>query len=190
MAEEDSAYTLNANKSFAIRHIYYYASMVPKGINGIFDVDKTMDVMSVTNPQEKVGEVSLRAVLYKLKLRDDSSLVGEVHQAAAMSHVDVVVGNTEEAGKMIEMMNKNVAAFLHHVMRGWNMDEEFIGNLLCATVDPELVADIDNCKWDATAQTLRTPKDEENDKQKSIEDSAWYSSDYVAQLAKNNREEK
>ena len=54
------------------------------------------------------------------------------------------------------------------------MDEEFIGNILCAIVDPELVADIDNCKWDAKTQTLRTPKDEENDKQKSIEDSAWY----------------
>ena len=51
-------------------------------------------------------------------------------------------------------------------------------------MDPELVADIDNCKWDAKTQTLRTPKDEENDKQKSIEDSAWYNSDYVAQLAK------
>ena len=48
-------------------------------------------------------------------------------------------------GKMIEMMNKSLAAFLYHVMRGWNMDEEFIGNLLCVTVDPELVADIDNC---------------------------------------------
>ena len=135
MAEEVSAYTLNANKSVAIRHICYHASMVPKGIISIFDVDNTIDIMSVVSPQEKVGEVNLRAVLYKLKLRDDSSLVGEVHQAAAMSPVDVVAGNTEEVGKMIEMMNKNVAAFLHHVMRGWNMDEEFIGNLLCATVD-------------------------------------------------------
>ena len=58
-----------------------------------------MDIMSVPNPQEKVGEVNLRTVLYKLKLSDDSSLVGEVHQAAAMSPLDVVVGNTEEAGK-------------------------------------------------------------------------------------------
>ena len=65
-----------------------------------------MNVMSVTNPPEKIGEVTLRAVLYKLKLRDGSSLVGEVHQATAISPVDVVVGNTEEAGKMIEIMNK------------------------------------------------------------------------------------
>ena len=129
MVEEISAYTLNGSKSVAIRHICYHASMVPKGIIGIFDVDKTMDIMTVSNPQEKVGEVNLRAVLYKLKLRDDSSLVGEVHQAAAIDPVGVVVGSTEGAGKIIEMMNKSVAAFLHHVMRGWNMDEEFIGNL-------------------------------------------------------------
>ena len=116
--EEVSAYTLNANKTFAMRHICYHASMVPKGIVGILDVNKILDIMFVSNPQEKVGEVNLRDVLYKLRLSDDSSLVGEVHQAAAMSPVDVVVGNTEEAGKMIEMMNKNVAAFLYNAMRG------------------------------------------------------------------------
>ena len=46
VAEEVSAYTLNANKSFATRQICYHASMVPKRITGIFDVDKTMDVTS------------------------------------------------------------------------------------------------------------------------------------------------
>ena len=74
-------------------------------------------------------------------------------------------------------------------MCGWNMDEHFIENLLCATVDPELVADIDNCKWDIKTNTLRTSKDEENEKQKSIEDSAWHNSDYVAQLAKTTGKE-
>ena len=53
--EEASAYTLNTNKSFAIWHICYHTSMVPKEIIGIFDVDKMMDIMSVSNPQEKVG---------------------------------------------------------------------------------------------------------------------------------------
>ena len=75
-------------------------------------------------------------------------------------------------------------------MCGWNMDEHFIENILCATVDPELVADIDNCKWDATTKTLRLPKDKENDKQKSIEVSAWYNSDYVVQLAKTTGKKK
>ena len=72
---------------------------MPKGIVGIFDVDKTIDIMSVSNPQEKVGDVNLRTVLYKLKLSDDFSLVEEFYQVAAMSPVDVVVGKTKEAGK-------------------------------------------------------------------------------------------
>ena len=100
--EEVSAYTLNANESCTIRHICYHASMVSKKIVGIFDVDQKIDIMSVTNPQERLGECNLRDVLYKLKLSDGSSLVGEVHQAAVMSPVDVVVGNTEEAGKLIK----------------------------------------------------------------------------------------
>ena len=79
-----------------------------------------------------------------------------------MSLVNVVVGNTEEAGKLIEMMNKNVAAFLYNIMRGWDMDEQYIEIFLSATVDPELVADMDNCHWDAKTNTLRMPKDEEN----------------------------
>ena len=57
--EEVSAYTLNANKSYAIRHICYHASMLSKGIVGIFDVDKKVDIMSVTNPQERVGSCNL-----------------------------------------------------------------------------------------------------------------------------------
>ena len=128
--EEVSAYTLNANKSYAIRHICYHASMTSKGIVGIFDVDNKVDVMSVTNPQERVGECSLRDVLYRLTLSDGSTLVGEVHQAAVMCSVDVGVGNTEEAGKLVETMNKNVTAFLYHIMRGWNIDKQFIEKLL------------------------------------------------------------
>ena len=54
-------------------------------------------------------------------------------------------------------------------------------------MDPELVADMDNCHWDVKTNTLRTPKDEENEKQKGIEESAWYNSDYVSQLTKTTK---
>ena len=100
--------------------------MVSKDIMDVFDVDKKMDILSITDPQEKNGGYTLRAVMYRLKLQDNSSLVGEVHQAAAMSPVDVVVRNTGEASKMIGMVNKNVAAFLYHVILKWDKDEGFI----------------------------------------------------------------
>ena len=61
-------------------------------------------------------------------------------------------GRQHRGGRKIDkMMNKNVAAFLYNVMRGWNMDEQFIEKLLRATVVPELVADMDNCHWDSSA---------------------------------------
>ena len=134
---------MDVDISYAMKHICYGASMVSKGIMGIFDVNKRMDIIFITGLQEK-AEVTLRAVLYRLKLQDNSSLVGEVHQATAMSPVDVAVANTEEASKMIEMMKKNVAAFLFHVSLEWDMDDEFIKRLLSKAVNPKLVADIDN----------------------------------------------
>ena len=184
MVEEVSAYTLDVNKSYSIRHINYGASRVSTGFMGIIGVDKKIDIMSITDPQIKKGEVTLRAVLYKLKLQDNSSLVGEMHQSSAMNPVDVVIGNTEQASKMIGMMDKNVAAYLFYVMPEQGIDKGFIKTFLSKTVDPSLIAGIDNCTWDKTAQTLRTPKDEEAEEQKNVEDSAWYNSDYVAQLAK------
>ena len=121
--DEVGSHVLDKHKSFAMKHINYEASMVSTGIVGICDVDKKMDIMSVTDPDQKRGEMNLRAVLYNLKLQDEHSLVGEVHQAGPMSPVDVVVGNTEEASKMIEMMNKNVAAYLYHMMLSWKMEK-------------------------------------------------------------------
>ena len=109
---------------------------------------KRLTSVCLSHTHKKKTETTLRAVLYRLKLQDNSSLVGEVHQAAAMSPVDVVIVNTEEASKMVEMMNRNVAAFLSYVMLEWDMDESFIKTLLSKTVDPELVADIVNYMWD------------------------------------------
>ena len=59
--EEVSAYTPNVNKSYAIRHICYHTSMVSKGIVGILDVDKKIDIMFVTNPQEKRKGVGVQS---------------------------------------------------------------------------------------------------------------------------------
>ena len=53
VVEEISSYTLYANKSYAMKHICYEASMVSKGIMDIFDVDKKSGIVSITYPQGK-----------------------------------------------------------------------------------------------------------------------------------------
>ena len=67
--EEDTGHhLLDKHKSYSARHINYHASMVSKGLAGILDVDKKIDITSETDPTEKVGEMSLRGVLYNLKM--------------------------------------------------------------------------------------------------------------------------
>ena len=83
--------------------------MVAKGLSGILDVDKKVDITSESDPTEKVGEMSLRDVLYNLKMQDGHTLFGEIHQGGPMMNVDVVVGNTPAAETIVEMMNKHVA---------------------------------------------------------------------------------
>ena len=86
-----------------------------------------------------------------------------------MCPVDIVIGNAEEASKTMEMMNKilrHICTTLH--MRVWKFDEEFVKLLLRKTVDPTLVADIENCTWDQDAKTMRTPKDKEAEDQRTL----------------------
>ena len=59
---------MDKHKSYSARHINYHASMVSKGLAGILDVDKKVDITSESDPTEKVGEMSLRGVLYNLKM--------------------------------------------------------------------------------------------------------------------------
>ena len=80
--------------------------MVAKGLSGILDVDKKIDITSDSDPTEKVGEVSFRGVLYNLKMQDGHTLFGEIYQGGPMMNVDVVVGNTPTAETMVETMKK------------------------------------------------------------------------------------
>ena len=186
--EQDTGHAeLDAHRSYAIRHIDYQASMTYRGINGIFDIDKLVNVFSVSEPSKIVGKINLRGVLYSLKTMDDLPLFAEVHQASAMKSVDVVIGNSKEGVAMVEMMNKNIAAYLYYFLPTTGMEVEFIMRLVKCTIDPSLAKEINKCTWDEKNWTLTTPMDEENAKRKKLEDAAWYQSDYGAQLTKGKK---
>ena len=190
-AEEDTGHhLLDKHKSYSARHINYHASMVSKGLAGILDVDKKVDITSESDPTEKVGEMSLRGVLYNLKMQDGHTLLGEIHQGGPMNNVDVVVGNTPAAEKMVEMMNKNVAAYLTHMLPSLKIGETFIKNLLKASIDPSLIHEMVHCTWDAQTFTLTTPKDAAAAKKKNIEDAAWYQKDFGSHIKKKGKEKK
>ena len=154
------------------------------------DVDKKVDITSESDPTEKVGEMSLRGVLYNLKMQDGHTLLGEIHQGGPMNNVDVVVGNTPAAEKMVEMMNKNVATYLTHMLPNLEIGETFIKNLLKASIDHSLIHEMVHCTWDAQTLTLTTPKDAAAAKKKNIEDAAWYQKDFGSHIKKKGKEKK
>ena len=136
--------------------------MTYRGINGIFDIGKLVNVFSVSEPSKIVGNINLRGVLYSLKTIDDLPLFAEVHQASAMKSIDVVIGNSKEGVAMVEMTKKNIAAYLYYFLPTTGMEVEFIKRLVKCTIDPSLAKEINKCTWDEKNRTLTTPMDEEN----------------------------
>ena len=86
--------------------------MTYKGVIGVFYINKRVNIYSVTDTTEVVGTMNLQLVFYSMNMLDENPLIAEIHQADPMMNVDVVVGKTEEAVACVDMLNKNIAAYL------------------------------------------------------------------------------
>ena len=91
-----------------------------------------------------------------MKTMDDLPLFTEVHQASPMKSMNVVIGNSKEGVAMVEMLNKNIAAYLYYFLPTTGMEMEFIVRLVKCTIDPSLAKEIDKCTWDEKNRTLTT----------------------------------
>ena len=100
-------------RSYCIKKIDYNTSMTYKGVIRVFDINKRVDIYSVTDITEVVGTMNLRLVFYAMHMLDGNPLIAEIHQADPMMNVDAVVGNTEEAIACVDMFNKNIAEYLN-----------------------------------------------------------------------------
>ena len=107
-----------------------------------------------------------------------------------MMSVDVVIGNTLAAEAMVEMINKNIAAYLTYFLPTIGCSKEFIKDLLSAAVDPSLLHEVEYCTWEEKTLTLTTPKDVEKAKNKSIEDAAWYQNNFGVHMEKKEKKKK
>ena len=172
--EDTGHQMLDRYRSFCIKHIDYQASMAYKGLTGVFDTDKTVEIYSVSNAHDVVGYMNLRTVFYSMRMMDGRPLFAEVHQAEAMMNVDVVVGMTAEAVTRVDMINKNVAAYLFYNFPIHKVQVDLIERLLRVFVDPKLIKNVGKCPWDNKSMVLTTPKDVEEAGKKKLEDTAWY----------------
>ena len=50
--------------------------MAYKGLTGVFDIDKTVEIYSVSDAEEVVGYMNLRAVFYSMRILDSRPLFG------------------------------------------------------------------------------------------------------------------
>ena len=162
------------------------------GIRGILHLDKKVDFYSVSDPLKKVGDVTLRWVLYReLKMSDGHCLFEEIHQAEPMGAVEVAVPNCEEAERILLMMQRNGAAFLTNYLRdNSSLPEELVTELIAKSMDPILVNSIGKCKWEKDTWTLTTPEDVEQEKLKKMEDAAWYSDVFGDNMVEASKKEK
>ena len=108
-------------------------------------------------------------------MKDMFSLFAELHQTEELGPVLAIIPACTEAETMVHMMNKQVAAFLYYFLKDAALPVKFIMDLLQATCDTTLVAEIKDCDWDLDTQTLTTPQEKKEDKGfNELENAEWY----------------
>ncbi len=137
------------------------------------------------------GKVSLRMVLFSyIKMQADKFLLfAELHQTEEMGPTLVIIPACEEAEQIVHMMNKQVAAFLFYYLTTIAaLPRKFVKELLKATCDAMLVAEIEDCKWDPDTLTITTPheKKEEEDIKELEKASLWNNALDLKEIGKKN----
>jgi hypothetical protein len=81
-------------------------------------------------------------LLNYLKMQDGYPTIAEVHQEDLCKPTHVIIPQAKEAERMIGMMNKNLPAFLYHMLLEVDFPEEFVKKLVKESGKASLVADV------------------------------------------------
>ena len=160
-------------------HTNYQLSMVAEELVGVVQLDEPL---AITHPEtgKEVGQLSLRtALLNYLKMKDGHPMIAEVHQEDICKPTHIIVPQTEEAERMVGMMNKNLPAFLYHMLLEIDFTEDIVKKLLQTSCETSLVAQIPQCKWDSGLRTITTPEEERKSKAvMALESAAWFKDEF------------
>ena len=75
---------------------------------------------------------------------------------------------------MVEMMKKQLPAYLTFYLDDLVMDKDFIRKLLTRACCPALMHEVYSCQWDKETKVLTTPGEEEEPENcADIESAAW-----------------
>jgi hypothetical protein len=79
-------------------------------------------------------------------MEDGHPMIAEVHQEDLCKPTHIIVPQTEEMERMMGMMNKNLPAFLYHMLLEIDFTKDIIKKLLKNSCEASLVTQIPQCK--------------------------------------------
>ena len=98
---------------------------------GIIDFDVTETVYSASDFSKQLVTMNLCLVLYNyFNMEGGHSLISEAQPRGYIGSVYIVIPNTPEAETMVEMMNKQLHAYLMFYIEDQGLDKGFVRKLL------------------------------------------------------------
>jgi hypothetical protein len=98
--------------------------MIAEDLLGVILLGETSDIIHLVS-NAITSMLSLRDVLLNyLKMSDGHSMIAEVHQEGILKPTTIIILITAEAEHMALMMNKNLPAFLWHMLREHGMPKD------------------------------------------------------------------
>ncbi len=158
------------------RHTNYQCLMLVEDVQGITDLDVPVGIYQ-EGSTKCLGHLSVQQAMLKyMKMSDGHQLIVEVHQASLLvGPVHIIIPNSPEVERMVIMMNKNLPAYVGHVLKDQGLPDSYLLELvkrLCCLV---MVAEINQCHWNPDSGTLTTKQDAKTAKNKEdLEKASWF----------------
>ncbi len=168
----------------------YEVSMDCKELMGVILLDEFKEITHPTTGKS-LGTYSLRYVLLNyLKMKDGHLMIAEAYQEDILQPTHIIKPKTPEAERIVGMMNRNLLAFLWHMLIEQGLREDFITGLLNESCKATMLAEATKCKWDSNSRTLTT-EDEMNceEETRTFEGASWFKDEFGL-LAKASKQKK
>ncbi len=115
-------------------------------------------------------------------------MIVEAHQEDILQPTHITIPNTPEAERMVGMMNKNLPAFLWHMLIEQGLPEDFITGLLNKSCKATMLAEATKCKWDSNSRTLTTEnKMNREEETRAFKGASWFKDEFGL-LAKGSKQ--
>ncbi len=142
----------------APKHTNYKVSMTVEELVGMINLDHPKLIFHPTTKKLVVSYTLcyVYVLVNFIKMSNCCSAIAETHQSGISKPTHIITPNMPEAKQLIGMMNKNLPAFLFHMLQEQGMPNIFIDGLLKNSSEARMLANMSRCKWDLVHWLLTT----------------------------------